>query len=419
MQAAIDDIEGESASASAVTEDAVRRIAEALVERHARAPRASQPLPEVAALAKELAESLDAIRRCVPELASPELATAERLEIRFLDEHADRLRERAADDRVLVSTADLRISEVSFDADGEARIESSEMIGAAAARPGDECSELAGLSVDLLVVGRAGLAERLISHYAGRADDFGLYEVIDHYERRCALLRGRRAAEAAAAAEPGSKRWAKQSAGARRLVALAAGARPLPPQVVVAVGGQVASGKSTLARALADRMGAPRIVADRARDQLLHGAPGHEVHETHWATSFESGFHDRIYDELLRRARFVLASGRAVVLDGCFARVQDRGATRALAREFSVPFRFVECRVDRATQQRRLREREKSGEAGGWQSIADALAADWQTTDEIQESERIALDTGGTLEAALSVLEARLPEWRIAEDVDA
>ena len=113
----------------------------------------------------------------------------------------------------------------------------------------------------------------------------------------CALERDPKAHEAAFSA-------------ARRLVAIAFASdrRSERPPFVIAVGGQVASGKSTLARALADRMSVPRVITDRVCDQLLHGAPGREIHESQWAESFEPGFHERIYAEALDRAEMALAS---------------------------------------------------------------------------------------------------------------
>jgi adenylylsulfate kinase-like enzyme len=58
------------------------------------------------------------------------------------------------------------------------------------------------------------------------------------------------------------------------------GVEPLPPNaltsgrrsnhpVLVAMSGRVASGKSTLARALSERLDAVRIVGDQVRDELL------------------------------------------------------------------------------------------------------------------------------------------------------
>jgi predicted kinase len=63
--------------------------------------------------------------------------------------------------------------------------------------------------------------------------------------------------------------------------------------ILVAVGGLVASGKSTLARELALKLGAERIDADHVRESLLDGR---------WVHSFDPGFEEEVYADLLRRA---------------------------------------------------------------------------------------------------------------------
>jgi putative hydrolase of the HAD superfamily len=189
----------------------------------------------------------------------------------------------------------------------------------------------------------------------------------------------------------------------------AATSDPDPPVTVVAVGGLVASGKSTIAKALADHMAVPRIVADQVRDELLQGAPGPAVHETHWEESFGPGFQARVYAELLRRAESVLDSGRTVVLDACFPTVRDRTAARALALRRGLPFCFVECHADGKTQRVRLAERDGPSPDGGWDKIARALASRWEPPDELPEAQHVRLDTARSPAECITELLARLP----------
>ena len=92
--------------------------------------------------------------------------------------------------------------------------------------------------------------------------------------------------------------------------------------------GAGASGKSTLARALATRLGAVRIEGDEVRDDLGHEA----VHEAHWERVFGPAFEEQIYTELLRRAEERLRSGRSAVLDACLPRATPSAWTRGRAR---------------------------------------------------------------------------------------
>ncbi|HKJ23343.1 MAG TPA: AAA family ATPase [Myxococcota bacterium] len=173
---------------------------------------------------------------------------------------------------------------------------------------------------------------------------------------------------------------------------------------VIAVGGLVATGKSTVARALAARLDAPHVEADRVHDDLLSAPGGEPVHEAHWWRSFEAGFEARVYRELMRRAEAALAAGRGVVLDGCFARAHQRLEARALARAHGLDFVFVECRVPPEAMRLRLAERDARSESGGWGAISDDLAERWEPVTELPPDERVVLRSDGPVEAVLAPL---------------
>ncbi len=387
---------------SDVDPESARRIADALVARHARMSREPTPRFDPRDVARRAQEAALAIEKRAPDWAADEPGQAACEQASFFESHADWLLARAADGRIAPGLEPLRLRDVALAADGTAHIDAPAV---ADGPPADLCVELAGLTVDLLAAGAADTAERLVSHYAGEAGDFELYRVLDFYERGCAL---ERAAD--------TLRHDAGSAGraaARRLVllALSSAREAVVPAVVVAVGGAVASGKSTLARALADRMGAPRVVADRVAAQLRHGTPDRAIHEADWGQAFDRRFHDRVYGELLRRADRALAAGRPVVVDGCFALARDRTAARSVARRHGVPFLWVECRIDRATQCARLEARDEGDARGGWRALADALDQAWESASEIDPAEREIVDTERSLEAALARLESRIPSW--------
>jgi len=384
-----------------------RRIAEALVMRHANAPSTRVRVPDSPSLVNADSVAVARLAHDTPELAMTELHAAQRHQTNWLQKQDDRLLARSASGRVLASVVSLGLDEVWVEPESAVRISTRR-----GGESGDICVELAGLSVGLLVAGRVDAAEALLAHYAGQTDDFGLYEWVNYYEFSTALGRAATAARQVALVGDSKAREAA-FATTRRLVAiaLASDQRSQRSPFVVAVGGQVASGKSTLAGTLADRMGIPRVIADRVRDQLLHGTPGREIHEGQWSESFEPGFHDRVYSELFRRAEMALASGRAVVLDGCFARAQDRTAAQSLARRHRVPFRFIELRISDETQHERLAIRDAAQGSSGWQTIAKTLAADWEPTRELPESEGYVLDGGQPLAENVAQVLSNLPIW--------
>jgi predicted kinase len=147
-------------------------------------------------------------------------------------------------------------------------------------------------------------------------------------------------------------------------------------RVLVAIGGLVATGKSTVAKHVARRLGAPRVVADRVREALLDHARGDAVHELAWAPELA----ELVYGGLLARADAALASGRSVVLDACFASAARRRAAEALARSHGARFVFGVCRAPREQIDERLRLRDErdGGPPGGWRTIARAVARGWE-----------------------------------------
>jgi len=176
-----------------------------------------------------------------------------------------------------------------------------------------------------------------------------------------------------------------------------------PPEgpLLVLVGGLVASGKSTLARALAARWDMALLEADRVRGTLLAAAEAESTGaEARWRRDLSSRFEAEIYDDLLRRADAMLAAGRSLVLDACFPR---RAAARRGAR-----FLFVECQAPEATVRARLAQRDRAAGHPGWERIYGRLADHFQATDHLPQNSRISVRGDGPTGPALDAIRQRL-----------
>jgi predicted kinase/FMN phosphatase YigB (HAD superfamily) len=169
--------------------------------------------------------------------------------------------------------------------------------------------------------------------------------------------------------------------------------------MLIAVGGGVASGKSTLARWIASRIGAIRIEADQTRRELVGERPDRQ-----WTPDLE----DAVYDVLLRRGESALAAGQSVVLDGCFPKRLQRQCARSLAEQHQQPFLFVECQCDPETIRARLAARDEPGREGSWLQIHDALASHWEPTDDLDPGSRQVLDCSRPLAETTTALASRL-----------
>ena len=342
-----------------------------------------------------------------------EAAEIEQWQTAFLRGHRELFERRAATGRIRDGHGDLRLEHVYLEDVGEPTIidciEFSDRF-----RFADVCADVAFLSMDLEAHGRVDLAERLLARYARETNDFDLYALVDFYESYRAFVRAKVAAMLAADAGVAEATRRRAAAEARRhfLLALAADRRWLLQPAVVAVGGLIASGKSTVAERLADEMGAPVVEADRTRKSMVGVDAHHPVHEASWAGAYDPRFTDRVYAELMRRAEVVLASGRPVVLDASFRSPGFRDAARQLAIAHGVPFRFVECRVDPAVCRERLSRRDRtSAVSDGRLEVFDAFRSRFEAVTELCATEHIVLDTSRPIEDSLATLRAHLATW--------
>ncbi len=281
-------------------------------------------------------------------------------------------------------------------------------------RYADVASDLAFLAMDLSAHGHVELSEHLVAEYAKTSGDFDLYEVLDFYEGYRAFVRGKIASFVADDPSVSTVHRSRAVASARRcfMLALASGRRSLLGPCVVAVGGVIASGKSTISGRLSQEMSAPVVDADRTRKQMIGVRATQPVHDGSWQGAYDPKFTQEVYAEVFRRAGVVLRSGRPVIVDASFRSRALRARARDLAQAHGVPFRLVECRIDYAIAKDRLRERAKRASVSdGRLEIFDDFVAKWENIDEFPEHEHLVLDTAKPVETTLTTLRASVQTW--------
>jgi hypothetical protein len=131
---------------------------------------------------------------------------------------------------------------------------------------------------------------------------------------------------------------------------------PAAPRLI-AVGGLSGTGKTVLAQALAPMIapapGAVVLRSDLVRKQMFGVKDTHRLPPSAYTPEHAA----RVYDTLAQLARRVLAQGHSAIIDGVFAREDERDAVAALARERNVPLHGLFLVADLATRQMRIESR--------------------------------------------------------------
>jgi predicted kinase len=392
----------------------VDRLAEHIAAFHARCAQS----PEISShgaidsLTANVTENFEAVRGDLRVLAPADAAGVEAFQLGVLRERGALIEKRRAAGLVRDGHGDLRLEHVYFGDDGGITILDC-IEFADRYRCADVCADIAFLSMDLEAHGRVDLAERLLARYARATDDYDLYALVDLFESYRAWVRGKVALLVAkSAADDRLRARAEQDARKHLVLALAKDRASLLAPVVVAVGGIIASGKSTIADALAERLSAPVVDADRTRKSMLGVAHRAEVHASAFEGPYDPRFTDAVYDEVMRRADVVLTSGRPVVLDASFRTADLRRRARDLAARHGVPFLHVACHVPEDVCLARLERREQEGGVSdGRRAIFADFVARVEPPDEVPPGELLALDTSAPVATSLATLEAHLRTW--------
>jgi uncharacterized protein len=276
-------------------------------------------------------------------------------------------------------------------------------------RCADAAADVAFLAMDLDHLGRADLSTTFVDAYVRASGDQELTQLLDFYKCYRAFVRGK--VLGFRAAQPGLQRadveQIQQDARAYFDLAYTYATRGAPPMLLVVMG-LPATGKTTLARALAGRFGLVHLSSDVARKNLGGLRP-----TAHRLDGYERGLYSRsmtrrTYAVLLRRAARALRRGQSVVMDATFGQLSDRAAVRQLARRTGARLHVVVCCTDDAVIRARLEAR-----AFDTRSPSDARLEIWPSlraafAEPLEIADAIKVDTTRPVEHVLNEVVAAI-----------
>jgi predicted kinase len=167
--------------------------------------------------------------------------------------------------------------------------------------------------------------------------------------------------------------------------------RPL----LVITGGLSATGKSTIARSLAEALGWEWLRVDVLRKELAQISPLEHRFEKFHRGIYSPDFSRKTYQTLLDRARILLGGGKSVILDGSFKKQPDRATARNLAQKTQADFLFIECSSSDEEIQQRLarRAREKNEPSDGRVELLAEQKKDYDPVEGFDSGLYLSLDT--------------------------
>lgn len=222
----------------------------------------------------------------------------------------------------------------------------------------DVANDVAFLAMDLDFRGRGDLGRYFAARMAEELHDPDALRLLDFYKCYRACVRGKVESLRSVATGLNESERSASRRTAREYFRLAlryavAGSKPL----VLIVMGRVASGKSTLARALGHEMGWDVLSSDRLRKEIANAPLCERGDTAQRERLYSRAMSDRTYSTLLRQALQQVRKGHSVVLDATFGSRERRDVLRKALDTASVNFCFVETQASTPAMKLRLRAR--------------------------------------------------------------
>jgi aminoglycoside phosphotransferase family enzyme/predicted kinase len=219
----------------------------------------------------------------------------------------------------------------------------------------DILDELGFLSMECDFAGYPQVGDRIVQRYGEVAGDHAPASLLDFYKSYRACVRAKVCALRGAQAVGATQSDAFTRAAEYLTVAQRGQPHPIR-SILIAVSGLMGTGKSTLAAAVAERLGARLLQTDQLRRDKF----GSSRQQAEFGEGlYHESLREEIYRDLLRQGEQMLQEGHSVILDGTFSSAWSRQAVQELADRHQVDYLIVRCECPREMAIDRIEQRRK------------------------------------------------------------